>query len=246
MTSQLASIESVSVRSNGKVVAPSRSARASSRVDGRPANSSVCVGANAVAMAEPIPPLAPVMSAVGMPSAVTNQYDSQILSRSFARRSRWRGAGRFTAARRSSGASAFIRVSKSELGSWPSIAASAAWRLASDSYVPPALRRDVDQYRTQVGRVTRALHQPDLLQPADGHGRGGGADPFVRGEVGHSDRAPIEQGDQNRQLGQRQLTGHCPVWPDPRGAGSEKLGQGAVQPLRQLRHLRALWVRCPP
>jgi hypothetical protein len=64
--SQLAAIESVSVKSTGKVVASRRVATASSRSEGRPANSRMCVGASASAMAEPIPPPAPVMSAVGI------------------------------------------------------------------------------------------------------------------------------------------------------------------------------------
>ncbi len=64
-----AAIASVSVTSSGSVVAPSRSAVACNAGEGRPANSKVCVGARAVAMAAPIPRLAPVMSAVRMPAA---------------------------------------------------------------------------------------------------------------------------------------------------------------------------------
>ncbi len=49
-------------------------------------------------------------------------------------------------------------------------------------------RGDVDEHRTQIGRVARTLHQADLLQPADRHGRGGRAHAFVRGQIGHPDR----------------------------------------------------------
>ena len=56
-------MSSISVRSIGQVVAPRRAATASSRADGRPANSRVWVGASASAMASPMPLLAPVIIA---------------------------------------------------------------------------------------------------------------------------------------------------------------------------------------
>jgi len=69
-TSVLDSIESASVRSSGQVGAPRRSATSSSRADGRPASNRVWVGARAAAMAEPMAPLAPVISAVGTPTSL--------------------------------------------------------------------------------------------------------------------------------------------------------------------------------
>ena len=64
--STTAGIASISSKSTGQVVAPNRSASSSSRSEGRPARNSVWVGASAVAMADPSPPAAPVIIAVGM------------------------------------------------------------------------------------------------------------------------------------------------------------------------------------
>ena len=122
----------------------------------------------------------------------------------------WRGRQDWStgslAASRSSGASALVSVSRSwltELGEQGRQGGDpVGQRLAVNSQ--PA-RGDVNEHRTQVRRVARTLHQADFLQPADRHRGGWCANPFVRGEVGHPDRTPIEQGDQNRQLGQRQL-----------------------------------------
>ena len=70
MAAVAAAIASVSVTSSGSVVAPSRSAVACSAGEGRPANNRVWVGARAVAIAAPIPRLAPVMSAVCMAASL--------------------------------------------------------------------------------------------------------------------------------------------------------------------------------
>lgn len=106
--------------------------------EGRPANSKVCVGARAVAMAAPIPRLAPVISAVRM--AVSLRAASQaftLLERNYAGSpAAWAGAGPVTgslAASRSSGASALVSVSKSGPVSWLSSAARAVIRLVIDS-----------------------------------------------------------------------------------------------------------------
>lgn len=132
-------------------------------------------------------------------------------------------------ARRSSGASAFLRVSRSsgELAEHGGQGSTAIGQRLAMNGPPP--RRDVHQHRPQVGRVTRAFHQPDLLQPADRHGSGGSAHAFVRGQVGHPDGALIEQGDQDRQLCQRQLTGRRSVG-IPAAQDRKELGQRAMQP----------------
>ena len=137
MEAVAAGIASVSVRSSGNVVAPSRSAVACSAGEGRPANSRVCVGARAVAMAAPIPRLAPVISAVRMPASLraASVYAGQAQCYAWSPAA-WAGAGLPTgslAASRSSGASALVSVSKSGSLSWLSSAARAVIRLVIDS-----------------------------------------------------------------------------------------------------------------
>ena len=63
-------------------------------------------------------------------------------------------------------------------------------------------RGDLHQNGAQIRRIPRALDQTEFLQPADGHRRGGGADPFVGGQFGHPDRSLIEEGHQDGQLRQ--------------------------------------------
>ena len=102
---------------------------------------------------------------------------------------------------------------------------------------------DVDEHGAQIGWVARALHQAELLQPADRHRRGGGADPFVGGQIGHPDRAPVQQGHQDRQLGQGEVAWRCRGLASPRRRTENSLDSDALQPLRQLGDLR---LRSPP
>ncbi len=100
-----------------------------------------------------------------------------------------------------------------------------------------AARCDLDEDGAQIGRVAGPLHQAELLEPADRHRRGRGADALVGRQIGHPDRALFQQGQQDRQLGQGQVACGAAVGVAAPQDG-EQLGEDALQLSCQLVDLR--------
>ena len=67
------------------------------------------------------------------------------------------------------------------------------------------LRGDLHQNGPQIRRIAGTLDQAELLQSPDGDRRRRCAHPLTGRELRHPDRARIEQGEQDRQLGQREI-----------------------------------------
>jgi hypothetical protein len=96
---------------------------------------------------------------------------------------------------------------------------------------------DLHQHRAQIGWIAGPLHQTELLEPADRDRRRRGADPLVGRQIGHPDRALLQQGQQNRQLRECQVTGGAAVGVSPPQYGKQ-LGEDALQLGGQLVDLR--------
>jgi hypothetical protein len=97
--------------------------------------------------------------------------------------------------------------------------------------------RDLHQDGAQIRRITGPLHQTELLEPADRDCRGRGADPFMCRQIGHPDRALFQQGQQNGQLREGQVTGGAAVGIAAPQDGKQ-LGEDALQLGGQLVDLR--------